>query len=217
MHHSAMQTAKLFFDHYTGPNFQSVLDVGSFNMTGSIKSMVPPHLKYVGMDVTAGAGVDVVLTDPHAFPFSDNTFDLVTATSVFEHDDMFWVTFLECLRVIKPGGFLYINAPSNGCYHACPQDNWRFYPDSGVALAKWGIRNNQQVQLVESFFTAQGSEEWNDMVMVFSKGVPSSASGLISQTHPTAFNIRNRNSSDLQNFCGWTEDQDTIMKLRKRL
>jgi len=220
MHSSALKTGELFFQNYTAPQHQTVLDVGSYNMNGTLKSVTPPHLKYVGMDIAPGPGVDIVLQDPHKYPLTDNSFDLVVSTSCFEHDDMFWVTFLECVRVLKPGGFFYVNAPSNGCYHACPQDNWRFYPDSGVALAKWGMRNQQPIQLVESFFTEQmDGGEWNDMVMVFSKGEPHNMphGDLISKVCPQAFNIRSPESESMQNFCGWTQDQDTIMKLNKKL
>lgn len=49
------------------------------------------------------------------------------------------MTFLEYARVIKPGGMIYINAPSNGDYHRYPDDNWRFYPDCGRVL-KNGLR-----------------------------------------------------------------------------
>jgi hypothetical protein len=40
-------------------------------------------------------------------------------------------------RVVKSGGFIYLNAPSNGYVHNHPLDIWRFYPDAGIALEKW--------------------------------------------------------------------------------
>lgn len=219
MHTSAQQSAQQFFAHYVTEHTQNLLDIGSLDWTGSIKTWVPDHVQYVGIDQQAGPGVDVVIDDPHMFPFADDHFDLITSTSCFEHDDMFWLTFLECVRVLRPGGYLYVNAPSNGCYHACPTDNWRFYPDSGLSLVKWGRRMNYPVHLIESFFTAQQSgEEWNDMVMVFGKGDPIQLpTQLMSDTDTRAFNVRTHDTTILKNFCGWTEDQDTILKLRKKL
>ena len=40
-------------------------------------------------------------------------------------------------RIIKPSGYIYINAPTTGHYHCYPGDNWRFYSDAGQALAYW--------------------------------------------------------------------------------
>ena len=37
-----------------------------------------------------GKNVDIVQEDPYA-TFKNDTFDVVTATSVFEHSSMFWV------------------------------------------------------------------------------------------------------------------------------
>ncbi len=66
---------------------------------------------------------------------------------------MFWVTFLEGLRVLSPRGFLYVNAPSSGIYHGYPLDHWRFYPDAGIGLEMWGQRMCHPVCLIESFVT----------------------------------------------------------------
>ncbi len=219
MHTSAQQTAQQFFAHYVTPQTTKLLDIGSLDWTGSIKTWVPDHVQYVGMDQQDGPGVDVVVEDPHVFPFESDHFDLITSTSCFEHDDMFWLTFLECVRVLKPGGYLYVNAPSNGCYHACPTDNWRFYPDSGLSLVKWGRRMNQPVHLIESFFTAQApAEEWNDMVMVFGKGDPVCLPArMMHDADDRAFNIRCYGEPQMKKFCGWTEDQDTLLKLRRKL
>ena len=52
-------------------------------------------------------------------------------------------SFLELLRVLKQDGILYINAPSNGDFHRGSHvDVYRFYPDAGKALEKWGKDNN---------------------------------------------------------------------------
>ena len=47
-------------------------------------------------------------------PFKDNSIDIVVSISVFEHVEFFWETYLEMLRILKPNGLLFINAPSNG-------------------------------------------------------------------------------------------------------
>lgn len=80
---------------------------------------------------------------------------------------MFWVLFLEIMRVLKPHGLFYLNAPSNGPFHRYPVDCWRFYPDSGRALIAWARRNGVNAALLESYTSAQYREPWNDFVAVF--------------------------------------------------
>ena len=44
---------------------------------------------------------------------------------------------IEMCRCVKPGGYVYINAPSTGEYHGYPTDSWRFYRDAAFSLEKW--------------------------------------------------------------------------------
>lgn len=175
MHSTAMNLGKLFFDTYAG-QFDSaqVIDIGAQDVTGTLKSVCPPHCKYVGVDFVAGKGVDVVLTDPYKLPFADDSIDIIVSSSCFEHAEFFWLLFMEMMRVLRPGGVCYINAPSNGLFHQYPVDCWRFYPDSGRALAAWAQRNGVDAICVESFINKQkgehGNSLWSDAVMVFIKG-----------------------------------------------
>jgi len=83
---------------------------------------------------------------------------------------MFWIVFLEVMRVLKPRGLFYLNVPSNGAFHRFPVDCWRFYPDSGNALVTWARRNGVNTLLLESYTSGQsGGEGWNDFVAVFLK------------------------------------------------
>ena len=71
------------------------------------------------------------------------------------------------MRILKPEGLFYLNAPSAGSVHRYPVDCWRFYPDSGLALTNWGRRNDIPCSLVESFIHEGGS--WQDFVAVILK------------------------------------------------
>lgn len=82
---------------------------------------------------------------------------------------MFWVLFLDILRVLKPHGLFYLNVPSNGDFHRYPVDCWRFYPDSGNALVAWARRNGLRPALLESYTSDQADDQWNDFVAVFLK------------------------------------------------
>jgi SAM-dependent methyltransferase len=85
----------------------------------------------------AGQNVDVVAKDPYKFPLESNSFDLVISGQAFEHIEFPWLTIREIERVLKPGGFAIIIAPSSGPEHRYPNDCWRFYPDGMRALGKW--------------------------------------------------------------------------------
>jgi hypothetical protein len=73
-------------------------------------------------------------------------------------------------HVLRPGSYIYINVPSNVIYHSCPYDNWRFYPDAGLALEAWANKLGLRLELVESFTAQRERNSWNDFVMVFANG-----------------------------------------------
>lgn len=170
MHYTAMKHGHLFFKTYFDTvERPRVLDIGSQDVNGSLRQVAPKHADYIGADFTNGNGVDILLNDPYLLPFEDASFDAVVSSSVFEHSEMFWLVFLEALRVLKPDGLLYLNVPSNGSYHRYPVDCWRFYPDSGAALETWGRRSGYEVKMLESFVGPQENDGWNDLVAVFLK------------------------------------------------
>ena len=172
MHDTALEHAKLFFELYWQPGFSDILELGSLDVNGSLREVSPPASSYVGVDAGAGRGVDHVVTPGDPLPFPDGRFDVVVTSSTFEHDVCFWESFLECLRVLRPGGFLYVNAPSNHGFHRYPLDCWRFYPDAGIALVAWARRQGRDVALIESFVADPVSECWADFVAVFRRSSP---------------------------------------------
>ena len=175
MHPSALNNGKLFFDTYSPPLLESegsirVVEIGSQDVNGSIRQFCPQEFEYIGVDFVDGKGVDVVITSPYELPFDDNSVDIVVSSSCFEHSEMFWVVYLEIIRILKPHGVFYLNVPSNGMFHRYPVDCWRFYPDSGLALVTWAQYNNFNVGLMESYTSNQvGNNWWNDFVAVYIK------------------------------------------------
>lgn len=170
MHPSAHDNGRLFFDTYlSGPGPLTVVDIGAQDVNGSLRSLAPPGARYIGVDFAPGRGVDVVLDDPYRLPFADQSIDAVVSSSCFEHVEMFWLSFNEVLRVLKPQGLFYLNAPSNGDFHRYPVDCWRFYPDAGAALVRWGQRSGFRPALLESFTAYQKQDVWSDFVAVFVK------------------------------------------------
>ena len=175
MHPSAMLHGKHFIEslQYRDGRQVKVVEVGAQDDNGSLRAFIPDGYHYTGCDFVEGRNVDQVLEDPYCLPFEECSVDVVIASSCFEHSDMFWLVFLEVLRILKTDGLFYLNTPSNGYIHRHPVDSWRFYPDSGKSLVQWGQRNGYSPVLIESFVGAQlgprPEERWNDYVGVFGK------------------------------------------------
>jgi len=174
MHDTSLTNAKFFFDTYqnsirSNTEKVKVIEIGSQDVNGTIRSVCPADFDYVGLDFQDAKGVDIVITDPYKLPFANESVDVVVSNSCFEHSELFWVLFLEVLRVLKPTGLFYLNAPSNGAYHRYPVDCWRFYPDSGHALILWARRNGIDSLLLESYTSHKKMDIWNDFIAVFLK------------------------------------------------
>ena len=215
MHDTAFHIGTLAMNIYADLRTDSILEVGSQAINGSLRDSALPSTRYVGLDIEEGDGVDLVVEPGKPFPVENDSFDLVMATSVFEHDPAFWNTFVEMCRATKDGGYIYISAPSNGVVHRYPQDNWRFYPDSGKALAAWAASQGVPVMLVESFVAKRENDIWNDFVAVFRKGpIEKRLPKVFLHEHVPCTNVLTWRSNKVVNPSDETED---IMLLREAL
>ena len=131
MHISAKKFAKKFLDTYlSNKENLKIIDFGSYNVNGDVREFYLKRHNYIGLDIEKGPNVDILMEDPYKIPLEDNSVDVIISTSTFEHSEMFWLSFNEIMRTLKPNGLFYMNAPSNGPYHAWPVDCYRFYPDA---------------------------------------------------------------------------------------
>lgn len=173
MHQSAIEICKDFFETYAlAFDFvkdPQIVEVGSQDVNGSPRQVAPKAFQYIGVDNTNGKGVDIVLKDPHILPFESNSVDMVLSSSCFEHSEFFWVTFNEIMRILKPMGLFYLNAPSTGVFHRYPIDCWRFYPDAAKAMVNWNRYNGGVSECLESWVDTR--PPWKDFVGIFLKDV----------------------------------------------
>lgn len=218
MHDTAMEIGALAIEIYCRGKEARILDLGSMDVNGSLRQVAPTGVEYVGVDIAEGPGVDIVVTPTDPLPLPDASFDLIVATSVLEHDPMFWMTFLEMCRKAKPGGFVYFNAPSNGLVHRYPDDNWRFYPDCGKALVRWASSQGLDVELVESFTAARKNDIWNDFTAVFRR-LPAGDDLPNRAIHQTiaCFNVITRDNPELLDPRAETEDMTLLSSARNDL
>lgn len=173
MHESVLRIGGKFLANYLNDSTARVLEIGSYDVNGSLRMLQPNGSIWTGVDIEKGPGVDVVVEPGRRLPFDDNTFDAVVATSVFEHDPAFWKTLREMARVVNDGGAIYVSAPSNGMVHRFPLDCFRFYPDASVAFLEVIRELKPSAEISESFVGYQdmpgtyADGRWNDFVAVF--------------------------------------------------
>lgn len=171
MHASSYQhmshLVEAYFSHRDSLN---ILDLGSYDVNGSYRPLFKhPNWHYRGMDLSPGPNVDIVLSSPYRFPISTYNMDLIISGQAFEHIEFFWLTWLEMVRVLKPGGTIFLIAPSRGPEHRYPVDCWRFYPDGFAALAKYGALELIEVRTDWEPHPEPDSAPWGDTVGVFVK------------------------------------------------
>lgn len=223
MHPSAMKNGETFFQRYLNYIKSDakikVIDIGAQNVNGSLRDVCPSEVEFIGVDFVRAIGVDVILDDPYKLPFADNSTDVVVSSSCFEHSEMFWLLFLEAIRILKPNGLFYLNAPSNGSFHRYPVDCWRFFPDSGKALITWAKYNGYNSILLESFVSYQQTNVWNDFVAVFLKDAK------FQVDYPERMftgrndveNISVSSHEKIINYNATTEDLRNLSKMKKQL
>lgn len=123
-----------------------IYDLGSQDINGTYRPIFSnPNWRYMGIDTVSGKNVDIVLRNRYVFrELQSNSADVIISGQAFEHIEYFWVTMLEIVRVLKPGGICCILAPSSGPEHRYPCDCWRWpflhkwkfwrYPLNGMIL-----------------------------------------------------------------------------------
>ncbi len=117
----------------------TILDLGSQDFNGSYRAVLAnPRWRYIGIDLTPGPNVDIVLQDAyHWRELKSGSADVLVSGQTFEHTEFFWDTMCEIARVLKPGGVCCIIAPSCGPEHRYPRDCWRIFPDGFAAVARY--------------------------------------------------------------------------------
>lgn len=109
---------------------RSVLEVGSFNVNGTPRSVIEPFNpeKYIGVDATLGPGVDYAIEASQLVKvFGLGSFDIVVSTEMLEHAQN-WKSAVKSMKeVLREGGLLVVTTRSPGFpYHGYPDDHWRF-------------------------------------------------------------------------------------------
>ncbi len=109
----------------------SILEVGSFNVNGSPRSIFP-GMPYTGVDIAPGPGVDLVIKDEGLLDaLEGQQYDLVICCEALEHCKRPLVIADQMRDLVRPGGWMIVTSPGNGWpMHRYPKDYWRLMPDT---------------------------------------------------------------------------------------
>ncbi|TVQ61736.1 MAG: glycosyltransferase [Phycisphaerales bacterium] len=111
------------------PQRARVLDVGSRDVNGSMREVFADIASaYVGVDIEAGPGVDVVgdVVDLGEL-VGWNAFDLVMSTEMIEHCEPWRDAVSAMVASVRVGGYVLITTRSPGfALHGYPSDHWRY-------------------------------------------------------------------------------------------
>lgn len=79
----------------------------------------------INVDFQPMLGVDII-ADARALPFKNNSLDVVICDYILEHTDDTRGIIKEIVRVLKPGGLLYLRIPFMMAFHSAPDDFYRW-------------------------------------------------------------------------------------------
>lgn len=180
MHLSSIEHMKVLIETYLDRKKNlKVFDLGSYDVNGSYRPLFQnPVWNYQGIDLTDGPNVDIVLKSAYRLPLPSRSADVIISGQAFEHIEFFWLTWLEMVRVLKPGGLIFLLAPSRGPEHRYPLDCWRFYPDAYRALARYASLELLEVSTDWQDSSNAASALWGDTVGAFRKRVNESRNTL---------------------------------------
>jgi SAM-dependent methyltransferase len=93
-----------------------VVEIGSYDVNGSIRGVVSSTIQvseYVGVDLTAGPGVDIVCSG-HELDLPDASFDVSVSAECLEHNPYWAETLRNMRRLTKTQGYVLVSCATLG-------------------------------------------------------------------------------------------------------
>lgn len=142
--------ARALVDH-AGANPRALdCGIGCGSLTIALNNVLPKQISYSGIDMSgemlatadavmcqAGLSAQLQQADVRAIPYPDQTFDIVMAAHVLEHLPDPQRALGEMVRVLKPGGLLFVCMTRRSLFGALIQLVWRTWAVTERQGAAW--------------------------------------------------------------------------------
>lgn len=145
------------------------IEVGSYNVNGSVKEVLPITL---GVDMREGPGVDEVCAATDLINrFGAESWDSVVSVEMLEHAEDWRGAVANMWGILKPGGSLLLTTRSPGFpLHDYPGDFWRFTTSDFKKMFPGGIVEADTEAPGVGVVVVKGKEDPN--VMAIEPGGP---------------------------------------------
>jgi len=111
-----------------------ILEIGSREVTGKSEARKRfSNATYIGFDIYPGDNVDIV-GDAHklsTYFAPGEKFDIIYSGAVFEHLAMPWIVAEEIAKLLKVGGYVFVETHFSHSSHERP---WHFFQFSDMAM-----------------------------------------------------------------------------------
>lgn len=154
---------KYLQEHFNKENVE-ILEIGSRNVVGGVTRDLFSKANYTGFDYYNGENVDVVGDAHELSKYFEKKFDLIFSSAVFEHLAMPWKVSTEIIKLLKPGGYIFIETHYSFSSHERP---WHFFQFSENAIdvlfpEKFGMKCLRKgcSNLIEGHFSKEYASEY---------------------------------------------------------
>jgi hypothetical protein len=151
-----------------------VIETGTkrYGPNSTLRKHLWPQAKSIGIDFQKGEDVDVVvdiekLTDI----FELDSIDAIFSASTFEHIRKPWIAADQMLKVVKPGGLIFVQ--SHFCFpeHGYPFDYWRFTSEAWKVLFEDASEVRSSGEIFSKIVQPPAIPVWCDSAPVYCNSV----------------------------------------------
>jgi SAM-dependent methyltransferase len=157
---------KIYNQHKEAFVGKKIIEIGSLDINGSLRSIFLNPNEYIGVDLEVGRGVDLV-SKGHEIPFPSNFFDAALSSECFEHDKYWKQTFNKMYEVVKPSGFVIFSCATEGRNehgtHATDLGSSPFTGDYYKNLTILDFLNNFELDQMFENWEAEVNEQHHDL------------------------------------------------------